>query len=138
MAGMPQGAPGSAPTPQEPMSPPKTDDEKLEGLQLTSTDVASIVKVNQYLVMKLGLPKLTKPDGSLDPDGELTITAYKAKQATLVATAAQADAGKAGPGVTNPAPPPPPPGAKPAFGGKASPDSKSKDEKPTYDEDEEA
>lgn len=77
----------------------------LDALQLTPSAVAGIVSVNQYLTLKLGLPALAKRDGSEDPDGYLTITAYMAKTASLVATAAQAEDGQA-PGVTHEEPAP--------------------------------
>lgn len=64
--------------------------------ELTPTDVATIITVNQGLA-SIGLPPMTRPDGSPDPDGFLTIAAYKAKNAATIAEAAAADQGNAAP-----------------------------------------
>ena len=61
-------------------------------LTLTPSDYATISTVNEGRA-SAGLPALTKPDGSVDPDGNLTIAQYKAKYAVTVAQAANAEAG---------------------------------------------
>lgn len=63
-------------------------------IELTATDLATIVTVNEGR-RSIGLGPLTLADGSPDPDGDLTITEYKAKRAPVVAEAADAEAGVA-------------------------------------------
>lgn len=52
------------------------------GLELTSTDMASITTVNEGR-KSVGLGPLVKPTGELDPDGNLTIAEFKAKREAL-------------------------------------------------------
>lgn len=63
-------------------------------LELTPTTQGAIVKVNQALAA-LSLPPLTRPDGTIDPDGELTIAEFTAKHSGVVAAAENAQAGQA-------------------------------------------
>ena len=76
-------------------APAQADDEGGAGLVLAPTDVAVIVKVNEGRRSQ-GLGPLLLPDGRPDPDGYLTIAAFKAKHAAVVAAAAQAESGDAG------------------------------------------
>lgn len=88
---------------------PAIGEEEDSPIELTGTDRAAIITVNEARGRKLG--PLKKLDGSLDPDGALTITEFKAKRAALIAQVAQADKGAA-PGVTehpNPTGTQPPP-----------------------------
>src|SRR5271166_2235162 len=98
-ASPPEGLKGATGAPEEAISIP-----------LTSTDVASVVTVNEYRIHTLKLGPLPKSTGGDDPDGYLTITEFKAKRASDIAKAAQADKG------TDPDKPPPPMPA--AFGAK--------------------
>lgn len=54
-------------------------------IRLTSTDVASIVTVNEA--------RATQGLGPIDTDGALTVAEYQAKHAAVVAAAANATAG---------------------------------------------
>ena len=72
---------------------PSATSEGGSGSLLTPTDIASIVRVNQALGW-LNLPPLAKPDGSPDPDGALTVSQYQAKNATVIAAAANATSGQ--------------------------------------------
>lgn len=53
--------------------------EAKQPLEITPSDLASIVTVNEGRA-NIGLPELTLPDGSRDPDGDLTIAEYRAKK----------------------------------------------------------
>lgn len=59
-------------------------------LELAPTDLAIVVKVNEARA-SAGLGPLTTDDGKPDPDGELTIAAYKAKNAETIAAAVEAE-----------------------------------------------
>lgn len=61
---------------------------------ITPSDLASIVKVNEIRI-KEGFGPLTTASGELDPDGQLTVAAYQAKNAAIVAAANAATAGEA-------------------------------------------
>lgn len=67
-------APADPNAPAEPQNP--IGDSTLE---LTPSDLAQIVTVNEARE-SVKLPKLTLPDGSPDPDGELTIAEFRAKK----------------------------------------------------------
>ena len=74
----------------EPVAP--TTDSSGPVLEVTPSAQGSIVKVNEARA-QLGLGPLTRPDGSIDPDGELTIAAFQAKNAAIVGGAARAEQG---------------------------------------------
>ncbi len=112
-------------------------------IPLAPTDLATVVKVNEARA-SVGLPHF------VGPDGELTITAFKAKNAPEIAAAAQAEAGTdpndpSPSAAANPfgGPPPPRPSGGPPngeaspFEDKPNPFAKSADDEPT-DEDVEA
>lgn len=61
-------------------------------LELTPTMQGAIVKVNQALA-HISLPPLTLPDGTRDPDGEMTIAEYLAKHSAVVAAGSNAEEG---------------------------------------------
>lgn len=61
---------------------------------LTPTDLATIVKVNQALA-SIGLPPLTKPDGTPDPDGDLFMVEFQAKHKAVIGAAVNATEGGA-------------------------------------------
>jgi hypothetical protein len=61
-------------------------------IDLTSTDIASIVSVNEARRSQ-GLSDLLTPDGRPDPDGRLTVSEYKAKHVAVTAIAAAAATG---------------------------------------------
>lgn len=91
--------------PQQTASADKT---AAKGVSLAPTDLAAIMTVDEARA-SANLPPLGGPDGSL------TLAEFKAKHASAIATAANADLGKVG--TPPPATPPkPPPGANP-FGG---------------------
>lgn len=100
------GAPDGGEVPPSDVAPP-AEPEKPE-LQITPTDLATIVTVNQALA-SVGLPP------RMDEDGFLTIAEFKAKHAESIAAGSAAGSGKPPP--TPPVPPealaPPPmmPGA---------------------------
>lgn len=89
-------------------------------LELTSTDIAAIVSVNEARQSQ-GLGVLLGVDGKPDPEGNLTITEFKATKAATIAAAAAAEKGMSKP--QDGAAPPGggfggPPGGKPGgFGG---------------------
>lgn len=56
---------------------PQTDTDT-KGLQLAPTDIGSVTSVNEARASQ-GLPPLALPNGALDPDGSLTLEAYKSK-----------------------------------------------------------
>lgn len=62
-------------------------------LEITPSDLATIVTVNEARVSS-GLPALRRPDGSSDPDGDLTIAEFKAKHSGVVAEASAASEGQ--------------------------------------------
>lgn len=74
----------------------KEEVAKATPLGLTPTDIGAIVTVNQALA-SVELPPKALPDGSPDPDGELTIAEFKDKHAPVVAAAAAAEDGKEDP-----------------------------------------
>lgn len=76
--------PGSAPTPGAPVGAP---------------DATKTIKVNEDRTAR-GLPALTLPDGSPDPDGELTVAEYDAKHAAKH-TQAKSDEAAAAVGAMN-------------------------------------
>lgn len=83
----PKGEVPTDPAAQQAAAPVERPD-----FQLTPSDVAIIVSVNDGLA-SLGLPPLTLPDGTPDPDGHISITEYKAKHAGVVGAAAAAEEG---------------------------------------------
>lgn len=83
-------------------------------ITLAPTDLAAIVTVNEGRASE-NLPPLKTPEGGLDPDGFLTITAFKAKHAAVISQASAADAGKTEP--ADPNKPPPAPAAAASSGG---------------------
>jgi phage-related protein (TIGR01555 family) len=96
---------------------PDKDSEGTATLQLTPSDLATVVKVYQALA-SVNLPRMTLPDGSDDPDNELTVAAYRAKQEAQQALIGEAEGTKAAEEIHPPEPPPPalvpgqaPPGA---------------------------
>lgn len=74
---------------------PPTTEKKLE---LTPSDLATVVSVNQALA-SVDLPPMP------GPDGDLTISAYKAKYSSTLATASAAEAGEVLPSDGTQAPP---------------------------------
>lgn len=81
-------------------------------LVLAPTDMATVVKVNEARKSG-GLGDLTKPDGTRDPDGDLTLAEFKAKHSNVIAEGEAAAQGKTAP--TKPGDNAfPPPGTKPA------------------------
>lgn len=60
--------------------PDPTNPEQTAVLELTPSDLASIVTVNEGRE-SIGKPPLTLPDGSPDPDGDLTISEFVQKRA---------------------------------------------------------
>jgi len=69
---------------QQPVTPQASVEEGARegaGVSVGSADQASILTVNEAREGQ-NLPLLTMPDGSLDPDGELTVAEYKAKHGT--------------------------------------------------------
>lgn len=66
---------------------------KDQKIQLTATDIATIVFVNEARASQ-GLGPLLKEDGTPDPDGKLTVAEFKAKRAALIAIGAVAEQGK--------------------------------------------
>lgn len=69
--------------------PPK----EIPSITLTSTDLGSIISVNEARA-QYGLGPMLTAQGTPDPDGSLTLTEFKAKRSTVVATAAQAEKGQ--------------------------------------------
>jgi hypothetical protein len=55
------------------------ESNKAPSITLAPTDIAIVVKVNEARA-SAGLGPLTLPDGSLDPDGGISVAAFKAKQ----------------------------------------------------------
>jgi hypothetical protein len=62
-------------------------------VDLTSADTAAIVSVNEAR-KSIGLGPLIRSDGSVDPDGFITVSEFKAKKAESIAMAAAADKGE--------------------------------------------
>lgn len=62
-------------------------------LDITPTDVGLVVRVNEVRASR-GLGPLLRPDGSRDPDGDLTIAQYRAKNADVVAEGEAAKQGE--------------------------------------------
>jgi hypothetical protein len=100
-------------------------------LTLAPTDAAAVVKVNEAR-RSMKLPKLT------GPEGDMMLTAYKAKNASVIAAAALAEQGQ---DPNDPDPPPAPSpfgGGRPPFGGPpargAPPVDKSEGEEPSDEE----
>jgi len=62
-------------------------------LKLTPSDLATIVTVNEGRA-SVGFGPMLLPDGSPDPDGSLTLAAFKAKHEAVVASAASASKGQ--------------------------------------------
>jgi len=73
---------------------PEADVEETTHIALTSTDIASIITVDEARASQGLGPLMT--NGVRDPDGSLTVTEYKAKHSAIVATAADAEAGTGG------------------------------------------
>jgi len=66
------------------------DTSKTPDFMTSVTDTQYFVKVNEYRI-RYKLPLLDKADGTLDPDGDITLAAYRLKleaQSTLTATSA--------------------------------------------------
>lgn len=82
----PKGVPALPAAPGAPLAPgqvaiPNPDDpNQVQVLELTPSDLASIVTVNEGRA-SIGKGPLTKPDGSRDPDGDLTIAEFVTKRA---------------------------------------------------------
>jgi hypothetical protein len=96
---------------------PKLPTQAAKGpsVTLAPTDVAKVTKVNEARA-SAGLEALTKPDGSPDPDGELMVSTFAAKQdAVFKALIPPATAGAPPPNPSAPpgAPPPASPVAPP-------------------------
>lgn len=116
----PQGgqvAPGSAGQPVPGGLPAPSSEAPLEGaapaeLSLTSSDLGAIVTVNEARARYGMGPLMT--GGKADPDGDLTLTEFKAKRSSTVAAAASAEKGQ---DPNAPKPEPQPFGGKPGFGG---------------------
>jgi phage gp29-like protein len=77
--GAPPGAPGALP-PGSVAIPDPSDPNQTAVLELTPSDLASIVTVNEGRE-SIGKGPLTRKDGSLDPDGDLTIAEFVQKRA---------------------------------------------------------
>lgn len=71
-------------------------------ITLAPADVAKVVRVNEARA-SAGLAPLTLASGALDPDGELTVAAYTAKQDALTASTPTSPAGAPKSGPTSPA-----------------------------------
>lgn len=116
----PPGAPPAGAAPSEGGAP-------AEGGLLNKSDMKIITKVNEAR-KDAGLPPLTLPGGAPDPDGDLTVSAYEAKQKAQQTIEGE-EAGKDKAGVVDPvAPPPgapgvppPPPGQQPPVPAPAEP-----------------
>lgn len=80
------GTPGSPQGANSDTQPSETG----AALELTSTDLGTIVKVNEARSAK-GLGPLLLPGGQPDPDGELTIAEYKAKHSAVISEAVSAE-----------------------------------------------
>lgn len=92
----PMGATGQ--TPQGASSAPQGTAPPVPAavkIALTSTDIATIVTVNEARV-GIGLGPMILPDGSQDPDGYLTVTEFKAKRGGVIAAASNAEKGSVG------------------------------------------
>lgn len=63
---------------------PAATNAKAPSIALAPTDLARVVSVNEARA-SAGLPALLRPDGSADPDGNLTVEEYAAKKAAAVA-----------------------------------------------------
>lgn len=70
-----------------------TPAKETPNITLTSTDLGSIISVNEARA-QYGLGPMLDTRGNPDPDGALTLTEFKAKRSTIVATAAQAEKGQ--------------------------------------------
>lgn len=70
-------------------------------VNLTPSAQGAIIKVDEARA-SIGLPPLTKEDGSPDPDGQLSIAEFQSKHATMISDASKAEKG------TDPNEPPPP------------------------------
>lgn len=102
----------SAEMPGAEQEPETTDTTAAKGAALTPSAYESIITVNEARA-QIQLPPLP------GPDGDLTVSEYKAKRAEDIAIAANADLGKTGtPPDADPPPPPMPPGMG---GGKGPP-----------------
>jgi hypothetical protein len=65
------------------------------GSSLTPTAASAIIKVNEGRGM-LGLPPLLTATGELDPDGEMTVAEFLAKNADVIGKAVRAETGEGG------------------------------------------
>jgi len=95
------------PPPEEELNP--VEAEQTQKVALTASDLASIVSVNEGRA-SVGYGPLLKPDGTLDPDGDLTIAEFQAKREAKGAKLGEA----IGEAESPPPPPPPPPPPEPA------------------------
>ena len=102
----PPAMPGAPAAPQQPL-------QQMPRINITATDVASIVLVNEARASQ-GLGPMVKPDGSMDPDGFMTVALFKAKTANILAAVANAEKGQVGIKSANEPPPAP-------FGGNGPP-----------------
>ena len=90
-ADFPLDGPTAAPAAQaDPAAPAAPTPAARPEIQLTATDVAGIVTVNEARAAQ-GLPPLA------GADGQLTVTEYQARHAAVTATAAAAAAGDTSP-----------------------------------------
>lgn len=111
---------GEAPKPGElatapTVAPVEGSEEDAAGLVLTPSSMESVVTVNEARDSQ-GLDPLTLPDGTLDPDGDLTIPEFKAKReaaATVTGGAEGKDEAKTEFGEEAVPKPPPPFGQQP-------------------------
>jgi phage gp29-like protein len=72
---------GTAPKPGEQTATSESNvKSEAEAPKLPVSDLKSVMKVNEARERE-GLGKLTLPDGTLDPDGELTVVEFEAKRA---------------------------------------------------------
>lgn len=108
---------GNAPEPGELSVTPQTASGTMNGQAMVGVvDSGFTIKVNEDRAAR-GLPPLGLPDGSPDPDGELTVSEFAAKKKAAIDAAIAAAAAPA-PALPNPNPATPalPPPAEPAPG----------------------
>jgi phage gp29-like protein len=128
---------GETPEPGELATAPTTApvegaEEDAAGLTLTPSSMESVVTVNEARA-QAGLEPLTLPDGTVDPDGDLTIPEFKAKREAAAAVTGGAegkDTAKTEFGEDAIPKPPPPFGQPPAPGDGSPPSDKPFPPKP--------
>jgi phage gp29-like protein len=137
---VPTPAPGAPQLQPGQVTIPNPDDpNQVQVLELTPSDLASIVTVNEGRE-SIGKGPLTKPDGTRDPDGDLTIAEFVIKRqaagevvgkgegqkdappGTDAAEGVEEDTGTGGGGPAPGSPAAEPAAAKPGKGGKAAAD----------------